>query len=182
MPDARNYTAGPTLVPLWVPDVLTYRGGPQAGGPLYVPDVGNHRQGPQAREPSECLNGAELQRKTGQRHFLISSYKRLKKKRLWSGHNSCRRGSLCPCTLGAAKVPVGQAAAPPACSTLPGQSLQARKEKKKIKGLCVCTGAALVVSNALWSCRLWPARLLCQGDSPGKKTGVCWSILVAIPF
>ena len=65
-----------------MPDVLTYGVGPQAGGPLYVPVVGNKRQGPQAREPSKCLNGAELQRKTGQRNFLIASYERLKKKRL----------------------------------------------------------------------------------------------------
>ena len=32
------------------------------------------------------------------------------------------------------------------------------------------------------SSRLWPARLLCQGGSPGKNTGVYWPILVAIPF
>ena len=36
--------------------------------------------------------------------------------------------------------------------------------------------------NSSQSCRLWPARLLCQGGSPGKNTGVYWSILVAIPF
>ena len=31
-------------------------------------------------------------------------------------------------------------------------------------------------------CRLQPARLLCQGASPGKNTGAYWPILVAIPF
>ena len=39
-----------------------------------------------------------------------------------------------------------------------------------------------VVSNSLRPCRLWPARLLCQGDSPGKNTGAYWQILVATPF
>ena len=33
-----------------------YRVGPQSGGPLYVPDALNHREGPQARKPSKCLN------------------------------------------------------------------------------------------------------------------------------
>ena len=42
---------------------------------------------------------------------------------------------------------------------------------------------ASVVSDCLRSCRLWPARLLCQrGDSPGKNTGASWPILVAIVF
>ena len=29
-----------------------------------------------------------------------------------------------------------------------------------------------VMSDSLPPCKLWPARLLCPGDSPGKKTGV----------
>ena len=40
----------------------------------------------------------------------------------------------------------------------------------------------LVMSNFLQLCRLWPARLLCQGLSPGKNPGVYWPILIAIPF
>ena len=39
-----------------------------------------------------------------------------------------------------------------------------------------------VMFNTSWPCRLWCARLLYQGGSPGKSTGVYWSILVAIPF
>ena len=31
----------------------------------------------------------------------------------------------------------------------------------------------LVVSNSLWPHGLWPTRLLCPWDSPGKNTGVC---------
>ena len=40
----------------------------------------------------------------------------------------------------------------------------------------------LAVSNSLRCCRLWPARLLRQGCSPGKNTGAYWPILAAIPF
>ena len=40
-----------------------------------------------------------------------------------------------------------------------------------------------VVSDCLQSCRLWPARFLCQrGGSPSKNTGAYWPIPVAIPF
>ena len=39
-----------------------------------------------------------------------------------------------------------------------------------------------VMSNSLQSCRLWPVRLLCHGDSPGKNTGAYWPIHIAIPF
>ena len=65
---------------------------------------------------------AELWRKTGQRDLLITSYKRLKK-RLLEGRNSCGRGSLCPCTLGTARVP----GAPPSQSTLTGAELPQAK-------------------------------------------------------
>ena len=40
-----------------MPDARTYRVGPQPGGPLYVPDALSDREGPQARELSKCLNG-----------------------------------------------------------------------------------------------------------------------------
>jgi len=42
-------------------------------------------------------------------------------------------------------------------------------------------GAAQIL---IWSysCVFLPSRFLCQWDSPGKNTGVCWPILVAIPF
>jgi len=40
-----------------VTDAQIYRVGPHPGGPLYMPDALNNRVGPQAREPSKCLNG-----------------------------------------------------------------------------------------------------------------------------
>ena len=41
---------------------------------------------------------------------------------------------------------------------------------------------ALVVSDSLQPCGLWPARLCQGGGSPGKNIGAYWPILVAIPF
>ena len=38
-------------------DAPIYRVGLHPRGPLYVPDTLNNREGPQAREPSKCLNG-----------------------------------------------------------------------------------------------------------------------------
>ena len=46
-----------------------------------------------------------------------------------------------------------------------------------------CMLSHLVTSNSLWSPRLYPARLLCPWDSPGKNTGVrmsCHFILQGI--
>ena len=62
-------------------------------------------------------------------------------------------------------------------STLTGAELLQAK-----KSFIYVSRVALVVSNSLRPCRLWPARLLCQGDSLGKNTGAYWPILVAIPF
>ena len=113
---------------------------------------------------------AELWRKTGQRSFLIASYERLEK-RLWQGRNSCGGDCLCPCTLGATRVPARQAAAPPSCSPLTGAELPQAKKRSCIYAHRV----ALVVPDSLWPCRLWPARLLCLGGGFSRQE--CWSIL-----
>ena len=45
----------------------------------------------------------------------------------------------------------------------------------------MCVLSHSVVSNTLWPHGLWPARLLCPWDSPGKNTGVgCHSLLQGI--
>ena len=50
-------------------------------------------------------------------------------------------------------------------------------DRKKKKNSCVHAHRVVsVLSNSLQSCRLWPARLLCQRDcSPGRNTGVYWT-------
>ena len=43
---------------------------------------------------------------------------------------------------------------------------------------CVCVCAiALLMSDSLWPYGLWPTRLLCLWDSPGKNTGVVFYAL-----
>ena len=103
-----------------MPEALNYRVGPHPGAPLsalctYLQSrtpVGGGGGGPcmclrcqttegsQGREHSRCTR-VQLQRKTSRRVLLIASYKRLEKTLL--GPNSCRGGSLCPCTLGATR-------------------------------------------------------------------------------
>ena len=46
--------------------------------------------------------------------------------------------------------------------------------------VCVCVSHS-VMSDSLWPHGLWPARLLCPWDSPGKNTGVgCHALLQGI--
>ena len=62
-----------------------------------------------------------------------------------------------------------------------GQSCH--RPKKKKKSCIYACSVTSVLSDCLWPCRLWPARLLCQRrGSPGKNTGVYWPILVVVPF
>ena len=133
-------------MPLEVPHTPIYRLGPRPGGPLYVPDVLNNREGPQAREPPKCLNKAELQRKTGQRGLLIASYKRLEKDTDRT-ITPAAEAVTCPCTLGATRVPESQAATTPSHGTL------TRAELPQAKKSCVyASRVASVLSNSLQPC------------------------------
>ena len=71
---------------------------------------------------------------------------------------------------------------PSSCATFTLNSHWGRPATGKKKSCVYAHRVALVMSNSLQPCKLWPARLLCQGGSPGKSTGVYWSMLVAIPF
>ena len=118
----------------------------------------------------------------GQRGLLIAGYKRLQQATRGSKKDADR-----------AITPAVEAVCVPA--HLPG-SPQARQlyhlhsqlslgqscHRQKKSSIYACR-VALVVSDSLRLCRLWPAGLLCQrGGSPGKNTGAYWPILVAIPF
>ena len=96
----------------------------QSGGPLYVPDALNNREGPQATESSKCLNGRSYGERLAKEAFWSPATRGSKK----DSHNSCGGGNPCPCTLGTARVPENQAAVPPSCSPLTGAELpQAKK-------------------------------------------------------
>ena len=47
-----------------------------------------------------------------------------------------------------------------------------------ISGCVSSHQVASVMSDSLWPCGLWPSRLLCPWDSPGKNTGVCCHALL----
>ena len=73
---------------------------------------------------------------------------------------------------------------PSSCATFMFNSHWGRAATGKKKSCIYVHKVALVMSDSLRSCRLWPARLLCQGggDSTGKNIGAYWPVLVAIPF
>ena len=68
------------------------------------------------------------------------------------------------------QAPQSQAAAPPSLSTLTGAEMP--QAKRSCASACWVT---LVVSDSLQPCRLWPARLLCQGGSFSRQE--YWSVL-----
>ena len=129
---------------------------------------------PKQGSPISSWTGRAME-KDWPRGLLIASYKSLEK-RLQEGHNTCSWSGLCPWTQ-AARVYTSQPAIPSSCSTFSGAELP--HEKKSYVYAC---RVASVISNFLWPCRLGPARLLCQGSSPGKNTGTYWQILVIILF
>ena len=153
----------PTRVPLSVPDAPIYRERPQSGGPLYVPDVLNNREGPQAREPSKCLNWQSYGERLTKEAFWSPATRDLKK-------DSNR-----------AITPSAEAVHIPAQLVLPG-SPQAKQLCHLHAQLSLgqnCHGQknpcayarrlTLVMSNSLQPCRLWPARLLCQGGGFSRQ-------------
>ena len=68
------------------------------------------------------------------------------------------------------------------CATFTFNSHWGRAATGNKKSCVYAHRVALIVSDSLQPCRLWPVRLLCQRRRcPGKNTGAYWPILVAIP-
>ena len=67
-PQLNNRGAGPSIA--WHPEPQSRN---PASGPLYVPDPLNNREGPQAREPSKCLNGWSYGEKATKEAFWSSA-------------------------------------------------------------------------------------------------------------
>ena len=138
---------------------LIYRVGLQPEEPLYVPDMLNNREGPQTREPSKCLNGWSYRERLAKEAFRLPATRGSKK-------NSDR-----VITLAAKEVCVPVHLAPPGspqskqlCHLHAQLSLGQSCHRQKMS--CVyARRVASIVSNSLQPCRLWPARLLCQGFS-----------------
>ena len=138
------------------PDALNYRVGPHPGCSFNCLICQTVEKDPRQGIPLRAWTGRATEKDWPKRP-LTTSYKRVEK-RLWSGHDPCRGGSPCPCTLGAARIPTSQAAVPPSCSALTGA------EMLQVKKSCVYARRfTLVMSSSLWPCRLWHARLLYRG-------------------
>ena len=128
-------------------------------GALYVPDAPNNREGPHTREPSKCLNREAMEKD-------------------WPKRNSDRQ-------LQDAWKNWDKAVCDPAHFALRHLHAQLSRRQschRKKKSCLYVLRVTSVMSNSLRPCRLWPARLLSQGASPGKNTGVYRPILVAILF
>ena len=153
-----------------------YRVGPQPGGPLYEPDSLNNREGPQAREPSKWLNRRSYGERLAKETFWSPATRGLKK-------DSDR--AITPVTeavrVPAPVAPAGSPQAKKLCCLHAQLSLgQSCHRQKKVVSMHT---RSLLSCPTLWPCRLWLARLLYQrGGSSGKNIGVYWPKLVTIPL
>jgi len=140
---------------------------PRTEEPGRLQSTGSRRVGHDWVIFTKCLHG----RSYGERLAKEASDHQLQEARKKDSERAITGGSLCPCTLGATRVPTSQAAAPPSRSILTGAELPQAKKKSCI----YAHRATSVVSNSFWPCRLWPARLLCQGGRFSRQE--YWSIL-----
>ena len=126
-------------------------------------------EGPQARACSKWLNRRSFRERLAKEAFWLSASRGLKKDSD-RAISPAQRQSL-SLDLGTARVPASQEAVPPSCSTLTGAEMP---QAKKTSCMYVCRVAS-VVSDSLQSYRLWPARLLCQGEGFSRQE--YWSVL-----
>ena len=92
-------------------------------------------------------------------------------KKILIGPYSCVGGNPCPYTLGLPGSPQ-----PSSCTTFMLNSHQGRAAIGKKKSCIYVCRVALVMSNSLRPCTLWPARLLCQGGGEFSRQEH-WSVL-----
>ena len=150
-------------------DTLIWKVGPQAGGDPLCACCTEQQIRTSGKGDLQVPEWAELWRKTGQKGLLITSYNRLKK-------DSNR--AITP-VAGAVHVPAhlvlaGSPQAKQLCQLHAHLSLgQSCYRQKKC---CVdMHRVTLVVFDSLQPCRLWPARLLCQGGGFFRQE--YWSVL-----
>ena len=135
-----------------------------ARGPLYVPDPPNSREGLQGRESSKCLN--------------VQSYgKRLVKEAFWlpatRGSKKDYSDRVITPAVEAVCVPAHchQGPRKPSSSTTFALNLhQGRAATGKKSLASMHPGLLQSCPDPLRPCRLWPARLLCQGGGFSRQT------------
>ena len=169
MPDALNYRAG--LHPECPFKCLTCRSRvwPQAGGPFYVPRAPNNKEGPQARELSKCLNRRSYGERLAKEAFWSPAVRGLKKD-IDRVITPALEAVHSPVHL----APPGSPQEKQLCHLHTQLSLEQSCHRQKKS--CVYTHrVVMVVSDSLWPCRLWPARLFFQGGGFSRQE--YWSVL-----
>ena len=128
MPDTLNNREGPKAKE-WQPTPVLLPGKSHGQRSLvgYSPRGHEESDTTERSSPSACMGRA--MEKDWPKRPLTASYNRLEK----DSDRAITGGSLCPCTLGATRVPTSQAAAPPSRSTLTGAELP---QAKKVLHLC----------------------------------------------
>ena len=124
-------------------------------GPLYVPDTPNNREVPQAREPSKCLEEWSYGERVAKEASLSPST------RCWrKDANRAKTSMAAAVSVSAHLVPPWSPQAKQLCHVHAQHWLGQSCYRHKTSSLWIITS---VVSNSLWHCRLWLARLLSQG-------------------
>ena len=119
-----------------------------ATGPLYVPDKLNNKEGPQAREPSKCLNGQSYGERQAKEAFwspVTRGLKRDSDRTIIPGTKAVR----VPVHL----VPAGSLQAKQLCHLHAQLSLGQNCHRQK-KSCVYARRVTSVVSDSLWPCRL----------------------------
>ena len=94
-------------------------------------------------------------------------------KKTLTGSYSCSRGSPCPAHLVLRESPQAKQ-----LCHFHAQLSRGQRWHRQKKSCIYAHRVALVVSNSLRPCRLWPSRLLCQGGGFSRQE--YWSILANI--
>ena len=139
-----------------------------ARGPLYVPDELNNKDGPQAREPSKCLNGQSHGERQAKEAFwspVTRGSKRDSDRAIIPGTEAVR----VPAHLALPGSPQAKQLRHLPAPLSPGQSCHQQKRSS-----VYAHRVTSVVSDSLQPCRLWPARLLCQGGGFSRQE--YWSV------
>ena len=163
-------------MPLSVTDAPNYRVGPQPGGPLYVPDVLNNREGPQAREPSKCLNQKSYGERLAKEAFWSPATRHWKKD---SARDITPEAEVV--CVHAPLVPPGSPQANQLHHLHAQLSLGQSCHRQKVLHLCMQGRFGRVrlcdpIHSGL------PGFSVREGVSPSKNIGAYWPILVSIPF
>ena len=142
---------------------------PQPGGPLYVPDMLSNREGPQARAPSKCQNRWTY----GERLARGRLFARLEAQR---GSKKDSNRAITPAAVHfPANLALSASLQAKQLHHLHTQISLGQSCHRQEMSFVYAHRVALVMSGSLCPFRLWPARLLCQREGFSRQE--YWSLL-----